>query len=175
MRTRALVALLCVVLIAPGCAGFQITPTKAINLSVAVELSLKDLQDRTRAVCRPEVQRPNPIIGECNDASIAAGFTTAKFRNVSALLAKTFDFVKDVLGPALDRWQPGEPPPAALHQFALFAADLFDFIGTLVNTPQTALIFTTASALASTIATLTKKIGGDPLPFVTAFLEAHPQ
>lgn len=175
LKIRLAAALVIITLVVNGCtiAGLTITPTKAVNLATAVELSLRDLQDATRTLCRPEIQRPNPIIGECSAASISVGFTTVKFRAASAMLAKAFDFMKDVLGPALDRWQPGEPPPPAMNTFALITKDVFDFLGTLVQTPQTQALFTTASTLASAIAALTKKIGADPIPAVTAFLEAQ--
>ena len=176
LRTRATAVLLCVVLLSANCTigKLTITPTRAINLSVAVELTLRDVQNETRRLCNPAVVRPNPILGECVPTSVAIGFTTARFRMVSGILARCFDFIHDVLAPALDRYKEGDPTPPEFVQFTLLTKDVFDFLGGLTQTPQLQALFALGSTLATSLASLAKMVGAATPEYVLTFIQEHP-
>jgi len=154
-RRALLIVVAFLALTAASCPHAQ---TTTVKLAVATELSLGTLQDASRHLCDPAIAAPTPIVA-CVEPGVSLGMTTAKFRQISAALAKAFDFMHDTLVPALKIWQPGQPAPSSLADFAKLVDDVVAVARTITHNAQAQAVFDAIALLTAALASLNHQLG----------------
>lgn len=153
---RAIIALLALVIIASGCAKQRAQVVKA---SASLEQTLGTLQDAVRHICNPSVAFPTPIT-DCTAESASLGLTTAKFRQISAALAKAFDFIYQTLAPALRLWKAGDPVPKEYGQVFALVDEAVRVIRTAVTSPKAQPVFDAITLVAAALSGLGDRLTG---------------
>lgn len=161
MQTRALrLTALTLALLLAGCAGKQIRAIST-KTAVSIEHGLNTLQDASFAICDPAILRPNvPTV--CTETSAKAGLTTERYRTLHRLLDRAYE-LQIKTADELDRWQPGDAPPATFRDLIALVEELSVVANGVARFEATAKFFDGLRIALDALNEIAKVVGRDDL------------